>query len=163
MPYIYAEERLYAPHWLIQTFRIILTLALYGNTIFRITYQIQDGDFWKSQLYFTTFSLYCTLYTETFIIITSFYTRKHGFDPRKRWLVNLQKHNNLFLSISLGAEAVTTVVYWFGIALLTGMGSRVISATIDHSLPFFILLGDLFMVGWVYRYTYFIVFITAAL
>lgn len=161
-PYIYSEQRLYMNYWFIQIFRILFTLALYGNTIYRFYYNIRDGELLHSQFYFTTFGIYITLYTETAIIITSFWTRKQGYDENRRHMVNWWKHNNLMMSVALGCEAVITVVYWFGIAFVTSIGDEVVSSSLDHSLPVFILIGDFIMVGWIFRYTYYIVFFIVA-
>lgn len=161
--YLYSEERVLVKYWIMQTSRIILTSMLYWNTVFRIIENILQGDFVRSQFFFTTFGIYATLYSETILILTSFWTKRNGYDKQKRWIVNTWKHNNLAVIVTLEINTVITVVFWLGIYLLTGPGSRGPSSYIDHSLPMSILLLEFICVGWVIRYTYFLVYLAIAL
>ena len=161
--YLYSEERIWAKYWIMQTSRIILTFMLYWNTVFRIIENILQGDFVRSQFFFTTFGIYATLYSETILIITSFLTKRQGYDQHKRWIICMWKHINLAVIVTLEINTVITVVFWLGIYLLTGPGSRGPSSYIDHSLPMIILLLEFICVGWVVRYTYFLVYLAIAL
>lgn len=163
LEYVYAEERMYVPWWLLQTFRIVTLLALIGNTTYRFYYSAEEDIIGQKQLFYTSWSLYITIYTMLFVILTSFYTHHRGYDPEKPWLVNLLLHNNLFFSLSLGMQAVTTLIFWVGIMFFTDIGGHPVSAALDHSLAFFLLITDFIVVNWVFRWTYSYVFIFVSL
>jgi len=159
----YAENRVYIPYWLLQTVRIVLVLVIYGNTIYRIIYNIEDGELLHSQVYFTTFGIYITLYLMTFLVISSFYFKINGFDPNNITHARIWKHHNLVMALAIGSEIVITVVYWIGVSFFTEMSSKVVSSFFDHSIPLAVLMFDFIFVGWVFKYTYTFIFIILAL
>jgi hypothetical protein len=152
--HIYPESRLYANYWFIISVRILLTLVLHIDNIYRVWYTHSEGKFNRYQFYFTTWSLYLTIYSETFIIFTSLYNKLNGFDVRKRWQRNLWKHNVAFFCVAVVCETVVPIMYWPLIYDYRGLAPEQIMRIVDHSIPTIVLIFDFFTVGWLFRPTY---------
>lgn len=151
--YINPDFRPVISYQKLQLFRIILLSLLVVNTIYRIIYTAVDGisTFGRYQLYFTTWSLYVTIYVEFWVVFTSKYNRSNpvNFETGKQLLV--LKHNHIWMILALAMETVTTIIYWTSIYDYdSDFSLREASGMLDHILPMVILAFDFFCTGWVF-------------
>ncbi|CAI2370142.1 unnamed protein product [Moneuplotes crassus] len=150
--YINPDERATIGFTLLMTFRTILTTLLIINTIYRFIWTGHDGvnTFFRYQLYFTTWSLYVTLYTEIWIISTSLYNHKKGVDFENKKQLRILMHNHIFMILTLAMESVTTLMYWTAIYEYgKDISPKECSRILDHSLPLVVILFEFFSNGWV--------------
>ena len=164
--YIYPDKRMCMNFWTTTTIRIILTVMLYINTIYRFAWTIDRSisTFLRYQLYFTSWSLYMTLYTETWIILMSIYTYRNGINLENKNQLAIFKHNHIFFILSLGMETVTTLMYWVALYEYNTYFDLIeVSRMIDHILPYIVLIVEYISVGWVFyqkqTILYFLIFI----
>ncbi|CAI2372417.1 unnamed protein product [Moneuplotes crassus] len=150
--YINPDERPVMNFKALMAFRIFLTVLLLINLFYRLGYTANDGasTFFRYQLYFTSWSLYITIYTEIWIICVSFKNNKNGVDLEDKTQVNLLKHNHIFMILTLAMESVTTLMYWIAIYEYDSKFSvREVSGMLDHILPLIVILFEFFSNGWV--------------
>lgn len=138
--------------WTLNITRIILTFLLHLNNFYRLGITIKEGVFGTYQLYFTTWSLYMTLYIETFIIVSSVYTYFQTLDKESKHQRRIWMHHNIVLWIALVSETVTPLIYWTALfSYGRTINFRVFSDMVDHFLPTLILGIEFVLVGWVFK------------
>lgn len=129
------------------------------NNFYRVGVTIHEGEFWKYQLYFTTWGLYLTLWAETWIIACSLFNKFKGIDLESSHQLRNWKHNSIAFQLALGSEIVIPIIYW---AALYDYGDKItfrrFSGIIDHLVPTIIVLFEFFASGWTFRYKFMLIF-----